>query len=149
MDSTTPATGPAPVGKLAPMNLEKLIDRYVALRDRKREVEKRHKEELKPFRTVMDEIEAMLMQYMQKSGIDHVATPGGTAYQVTKPSATIRDGSAFRQWVVKNERYDIVDWRANARAVFEYIRENEGKVPPGINASTYTTVNFRRPGEEE
>jgi hypothetical protein len=132
-----------------PLNINKLVDQYVQLRDKKRALELQHKEQLRPYSTVMEEIESLLLGHMQSAGIDSVATPGGTAYQITKLSATIRDGSAFREWVVTNQQFDIVDWRANAKAVFGYIKSNEGNVPPGVNASSYVTLGFRRPSDKE
>lgn len=149
MNRSTQASGASPAGKSVTLNINKLCEQYVALRDRKRALEAEHKETLAPYNKVMGELESKMLGYMQETGIDHVATPSGTAYQVTKPSATIRDGAAFRQWVVENAAYQIVDWRANANAVADFITDGDGVPPPGINFSTRTSVNFRRPNEKE
>ena len=149
MNSNVQAAGVSPVGKPSPLNVGKLIDQYIALRDRKREIESAHKATLVPFNKAMGEIEAKMLAHMQKSEVNSVNADAGTAYQTTKPSATIRDGAAFRQWVVETGAYQIVDWRANANAVAEFIAASEGSVPPGVNYSTRTSVNFRRPNEKE
>jgi len=149
MDSSAQAAGPSPEGVPSPLQLDKMIQSYIALRDRKRAIEAKHKEELAPYTKVMEEIEGKMLTHMQKSGSNSVNTDAGTAYKTTKLSATIRDGAAFRQWVVETGSYAVVDWRANANAVFEYIEDNGGVVPPGVNASTRVTVNFRRPNEKE
>lgn len=132
----------------APIDLGKLIDRFVALRDRKRELEAEHKAVLQPYDKLMDEIGAKLLKYMQDNNFDHVAAPGGTAYQTTRPSATIRDAAAFREYVIEQGMFDLVDWRANAKMVFEFIDSN-GFIPPGLNTSSFTKVNVRRPNEKE
>lgn len=129
--------------------LDKLIDRYIQLRDRRRLIEARHKEELAPFKKLMAEVEGVLLNYLQQTGIDSVATPGGTAYQSTKRSATIKDATAFRAFVVGNQLFDLVDWHANANAVFDYLEAHQGVPPPGVNPSSRVTVNFRRPNEQE
>jgi hypothetical protein len=149
MDRSVQTTGPSPEGAPSPLQLDKMIQSYVALRDRKRAIEAKHKEELAPYAKVMGEIEAKMLAHMQKLGTNSVNTDAGTAYQITKPSATIRDGAAFRQWVVETAAFGIVDWRANANAVSEYIEDNGGALPPGVNFSTRTTVNFRRPNEKD
>jgi hypothetical protein len=131
------------------LNVNKTVDNYIKLRDRKRELEAAAKEQVAPFIKLMGEIETQLLAYMQQTGVDSVATPGGTAYQSTVPRATIKDGAAFREWVINNDEFDLVDWKANPRAVQEYIANSRGQTPPGVNASTFTTVRFRRPGEEE
>lgn len=139
---------PAPAKPGVP-ELDKLIDRYVQLRDRKRAIEAQHKEQLAPFNSLMSEIEGMLLDYMQQAGVNSVNTPGGTAYQSTKRSASIKDGAAFRKFVVETSAFNLVDWRANANAVFDYIEAHGGSPPPGVNPSSRVTVNFRRPNEQE
>jgi len=126
-----------------------MIRRYVQLRDRKEELVKLHKEQLKPYNALMDELGNKLLDHMQKTGVNSMSSKLGSVYQLTKLSATLRDGSVFRQWVVDNNEYGLVDWRANAPAVFEWIKENGGQTPPGLNVSTFTTVGVRRPNEKE
>ena len=133
----------------APVKLSNLIDKYVALRDRKRELEAEYEERVRPINAVMEEIGAILLQHMQDTGAEHIATPAGTAYQATKRSAAIRDKQAFRQYVVEAGAFDMLDWKANATAVFKFIEEHNGSPPPGINPSSRTTVNVRRPNEKE
>jgi hypothetical protein len=129
--------------------LDKLINQYVQLRDRKRALEAQHKAQLAPYNKVMAEVEGMMLDYMQRAGVDSVSTPGGTAYQSTKRSASIKDGAAFRKFVVETGAYNLVDWRANANAVFDYLNDHAGNPPPGVNPSSRVTVNFRRPNEQE
>jgi hypothetical protein len=130
------------------VNLSKLIDQFVTLRDRKRELERQHKAAVKPYDQLMDEISGQLMKVMQDGNVESLSTEGGTAYQVTKHSATIRDAAAFREYVIEQGIFDLVDWRANANAVFKFVEE-VGFVPPGLNTSTFTKVNVRRPNEKE
>lgn len=137
------APGPKPVP-----SLKQLIASYVALRDRKRLMESQHKEALKPINEVMEEIEGHLLAMMQRDGVNSLATDGGTAYQSVKRRAPIKDRTAFRDFVISQQQFDLVDWKANAPNVFDYIEANGGKVPPGLNPSSYTEVNVRRPGEE-
>jgi hypothetical protein len=139
---------PGPASPGVP-ELDKLINQYVQLRDRKRTLEAQHKAQLAPYNKVMSEVEGMMLDYMQKAGVDSVSTPGGTAYQSTKRSASIKDGAAFRKFVVETGAYNLVDWRANANAVFDYLGAHEGNPPPGVNPSSRVTVNFRRPNEQE
>lgn len=149
MDNNTAATPGVSPGPPPALDLNKLIDHYVQLRDRKRLMESQHKEALKPFNALMEEIEGRLLKHMHDTGATSIATPGGSAYQTTKKSATIKDGSAFRTFVVSNQKFELVDWRANAIAVFDFIKESGGQPPPGVNASTYVSVGVRRPNEED
>lgn len=139
---------PGPASPGVP-ELDKLINQYVLLRDRKRLIEAKHKAELAPYLKVMSEIEGMMLEHMNKLGTNSVNTDAGTAYQTTKRSASIRDGAAFRKFVVETSAYNLVDWRANANAVFDYLNAHDGNPPPGVNPTSRVTVNFRRPNEQE
>lgn len=139
---------PAPAAPGVP-ELDKLIDRYVRLRDRKRALEAEHKEQLAPYNKLMSEVEGVLLDYMQRAGTTSVTTAGGTAYQSTKRNASIKDGAAFRKFVVETGQFNLVDWRANANAVFDFIEANGGNPPPGVNPSSRVAINFRRPNEQE
>lgn len=146
MDSNgAPHSGASP-----PMpDINKLIDSYVALRDRRRKLEASHKQALEPYKKIMDELGQKLLAIMQATGVDSLTGTGGNAHKITKLSATIKDGTAFRAFVVQNGLFELVDWRANANAVFEYINENNGVPPPGVNPSSYVSVGVRRPNEKE
>ena len=142
MESNTPTPG------VKPPDINKTVAQYIAVRDKKKLLEAQHKEQLKPFTSLMEEIEGLLLNYMQRTGSNSIATDGGTVYISTVPRATIGDAAAFRSWVIANNLFELADWRANAPRIMDYIDEHNGQTPPGVNPSTYTSVRFRRPGEE-
>lgn len=142
MDNNKPTSGVT-----SPPDINKTVAQYVALRDKKRLIEKQHKDQLAPFNNIMAELENLMLSYMQRTGSNSIATDGGTAYLSTVPRATIKDPAAFRSWVIANNMFDLADWRANAPRVMEYINDNGGKVPPGVTPSSFTSVRFRSPGE--
>jgi hypothetical protein len=131
------------------LDLNQLVDNYVSLRERKRAIEAAHKEQLKPYNKLLDEIGGKLLAYMQEQNVDSVSGPGGTVHQITKRSAVIRDSQAFREFIIETGDFELLDLKANAPAVFDYIKEHEGVSPPGVHASTFTTVGVRRPNEKE
>jgi len=144
-----PTPGVSAPGPKQPLTVNQLIDSYVQVRDRKRLIESQHKEALKPYNEVMGQLEGQLMEAIQRAGVQSLTGTGGTAYLSTKKRATIKDGTAFRAFVIDNKEFDLVDWRANANAVFDFINAHNGSPPPGVNPSSYTEVNVRRPGEKE
>src|SRR5262245_31036548 len=101
MDSlSTPGVAPA-----SPFDIDKLVSQYIALRNRKEAIEQTPKTELATLKEIMDKLEAKLLSYMQDAKLDHVASPSGTAYRSTRLSATIKDGKAFREYVIGNSAY--------------------------------------------
>lgn len=126
-----------------PQNIEELVEQFVKLRDRLKEADDDHKKKTKAAREYLDKLNGKLLERLNEIGGESVKTAAGTVYRTTRRSATIADGDAFRQFVIANEAFDIVDWRANATAVDDFIR-SEGSPPPGVNFTTAFTVGVRR-----
>jgi hypothetical protein len=126
-----------------PQNVDQLVDQYVRLRDKLKEADDAHKKKTEQARAYLLTLNGKLLEQLAAVGGESVKTPHGTAYQSTKRSASIADGDAFREYVINNGEFDLVDWRANANAVDDFIKEH-GAVPPGVNFSTMITVGVRR-----
>lgn len=126
-----------------PQNIDELVSQYVRLRDKIKEAEDAHKAKLKNAKEHLENLNNTLLDRLNQLGGDSVKTQHGTVYRTTRRSATIADGDAFRQFVITNEAFDLVDWRANANAVDDFIKEQQAP-PPGVNFSTAFTVGVRR-----
>lgn len=131
-----------------PFDAEKRIGQYVALRDKKKEIEERHKAELKPLNDAMEMLESMLLAHLNNTKQDSASCSTGTAYKGSRVSAKIVDASLFRRHVIGSEAWDLVDWKANSTAV-QAIVDDTGEPPPGINYSKTITLGVRRKGSTQ
>lgn len=138
-DQTTTETGAPPL----PDTIDELVGQMVKLRDTLKAADDAHKERTKVAREYKEMIEGKLLEKLNEIGGESVKTEHGTAYRTTRRSASIADGNAFRGFVVDNDAFDLVDWRANANAVDDFIK-SAGTPPPGVNFSTTFTVGVRR-----
>jgi hypothetical protein len=126
-----------------PQNIEELVEQFVKLRDRLKEADDEHKKKTKDAREYLDKLNGKLLERLNEIGGESVKTAAGTVYRTTRRSATIADGDTFRQFVISTEGFDLVDWKANANAVDDFIK-SEGTPPPGVNFTTAFTVGVRR-----
>ena len=126
-----------------PLNIEELVSQYIRLRDRIKEAEDAHKAKLKDAKDHLEKLNNSLLERLNEVGGESVKTAVGTVYRTTRRTASIADGDAFRQFVISNEAFDLVDWKANANAVDDFIK-NETAPPPGVNFSMTFTVGVRR-----
>jgi hypothetical protein len=131
MDAETPVDG------------SQWIADYVAVRDMKAKLEEAHKERVAQYNELLAKLEVKILQFLQEHNIDTVSSKAGTAYVRTVKSASIADGELFKGFVLNNEAFELVDWKANANAVSDYITEN-GAAPPGVNFSTMQKIGVRR-----
>lgn len=126
-----------------PDTIDALVEQMVKTRDRLKEADDAHKEKTKVARDYKERLENALLAKLNEVGGESVKTVHGTVYRTTRRSASIADGSVFREYVIDNGAYDLVDWKANANAVDDFIK-NEGTPPPGVNYNTAYTVGVRR-----
>lgn len=126
-----------------PPNFNLRIAQYVKLRDKIKELEDKHKAELKPYRETLEQLNGAMLNALSAIGSDSTSTEAGTVYRTMKKSASIADASAFWNYVVANNAWDLIDKRANVTAVADFIEEHKSP-PPGVNFNTRFEVGVRR-----
>jgi hypothetical protein len=142
-------TDEAPKAPQFPDKIEECVEQYVKLRDAISKADENHKIKTSGAREYLELLGGAMRDKLTDIGADSAKTPAGTVYKTIKKSATVADGSVFRKYVVDNAAFDLVDMRANAPAVSEYVSQNGGIAPPGLNYSTRVEVGVRRPTSKE
>jgi hypothetical protein len=132
-DQATEAASPA-----------RLIEEYIALRDAKKHADETYAEFIKVnYADRMDELERVLLDTLNKLGVDSLAGQSGTVYRKLSTSVTVADAREFRRHVIGDEDWDVIDWRANKTAINDRV-ENGEALPPGVNRTTFFSVGIRR-----
>lgn len=126
-----------------PDNIDELCRQYVTLRDKIKEADDAHKKKTQNARDHLEKLNSKLLERLNDVGGESVKTQSGTVYRSTKRSASIQDGDAFRRFVIGGDYFDLVDWRANANAIDDFIKENDAP-PPGVNFTQHFVVGVRR-----
>jgi len=116
---------------------------YIKLRDTKKEKDEAHKESLKKLVMAMDRIEAGLLEFLNTSGAQSIASAAGTAYKSTKVSASVEDKNAFMAFVKETEQFEALDVKANTTFVKDYMEDNQ-EAPPGVKVSQMNTIGVQR-----
>ena len=140
--TTTP--GPGHNNPPEDIDIAKRIGQYVALRDKKKAIQDKHKAELKPYNDALETLEMVMLGYLNQINTDNTSAKGvGTVYKTIKKSASIADGAEFQRHVIGTESWNLIDWKANATAVETFMQEHEQPVP-GVNFTQHVTVGVRR-----
>lgn len=122
--------------------LSEASEGFVKLRNRKKEIQGRHKEELAPLNDQMKKLEAYLLQTMNQQGITGCGTETHTVYQNNRSSVKIEEWGPFLQWILENEAWDFLAKRAADAPVKQYLEEH-GHLPPGLSISTEQILGVR------
>lgn len=129
------------------VDFETRVAQYVKLRDVIKDKEAKFKEEIKPYKELLDGLNSILLNHLNTVGGNSVSTDAGTVYRTEKNSAALSDPAAFMDYVITNEAFDLMDRKANVTAVKEFIKEHSAP-PPGVNFSSVFVVGVRRPTGE-
>lgn len=126
----------------------KRTTQYVKLRDMKKEIKDRHTQELAPLNGTMEKLEALFLRELNVSKQDSAKAASGTVYKTVKKTVSLEDAAEFRRYVIGGEQWDLVDMRANAAAVEDFIKVT-GQLPPGVKYSEIEEVGIRRGTKRE
>ena len=124
-------------------NLQGLVEKYVAARDKKLKIATEAKERMAKIDVVLDKIEAVLLAAFDEAGVDSVKTAEGTAYKSSRSSYSVVDWESCFNFIKANEYFHMLERRVNKTAIDDYKKEN-GEIPPGLNARVEVTINVRR-----
>ena len=124
-------------------DIKQRVEQYIAIRDKIKAEEEAHKEKQKPLKDALEQLAGVLMQFMTETGSDGIKTDAGTCYVTTRWSASLADADAFMRFVRETGNFDLLDRKANATAVRDYVEANT-TLPPGVNLSSIQQVGVRR-----
>ena len=128
-------------------DVQKWIGQYVAVRDAKKRLEDEQEAAVKVYKDILLALEGKLQAFFTETGQDSAPTGAGTAYLSTTYRASIADKQMFTNFVIEKARWDLLDWKANAKAARAYVKEWKA-LPPGVNLTGVTKVRINRPGQK-
>lgn len=121
-----------------------LIALYIQVRDQKGEMAEKHAAEMKPLQDALNALDAKMMDICNMSGTDALKAKGiGTATKSVKRSASIEDPDSFKNFVITNQRWDMVSWSVKVDAAEQFVSEHKA-LPPGVKISAYNVMSVRR-----
>lgn len=125
-----------------PSKYDLRVGQYLQVRDAIRELKERHTAELKPLNDLKNRLSSWLISHLEADGAKSVRTDYGTVYSTTKWSASLSDPKAFMDYVIENNRFELLDRKANVTAVRTYTEENGGE-PPGARLTQEIEIGVR------
>jgi hypothetical protein len=126
------------------VTVDKVIAKYMRLRERKAAIEAEVKEQLEAVKTDMAKLEAWLMKKLDEDGLTSFKTDHGTAFLTTTDFANVEDWDATLKFIIENKAYDMLQRRVSKDAVRAHIDDTK-EVPAGIKYGTKLEISIRKP----
>ena len=127
--------------------MDKLAKAYLKIRAAKSELTQQYEAQLADLDAQENELETAMKDQMLAMGTKSMRTDFGTVMLGTKTRYTTQDWGSFKEFVIKNDAVDLLERRIAQRNMAQFLEENPGKVPPGLNADTQYQISVRKPSK--
>ena len=92
-----------------------------------------------------EQVSIAMRDKMKELGVNSVRTDHGTVTMLKKTRYYTQDWDSFKNFVLENQAVDLLERRIAQRNMTQFLEENPGLVPPGLNAESKFDVSVRKP----
>ena len=120
--------------------MDELVSQFVMIRDHRSALEKQKVS----AKEKMDKIGFEIQKRAIAQGVTSFATPAGTAYQNTKEYAVVLDWDKALEYILANDLKHMLPKSVKKAALKEFMEENDGLKPDGLDMGSKTETAVRR-----
>lgn len=128
-----------------PIPLDKLARVYRKMQAKVQELTAVYESEVEKIKAQQDAVKTAMKDQMLALGVKTVRTDEGTVVLSTKTRYNTQDWDSFKQFVVQHEAVDLLERRIAQGNMAQFLEENPGLVPPGLNSMTEYAISVRKP----
>ena len=125
--------------------LDRLAKVYRKIRDQISELTKEYDTQVEVLKAQQEEIKNAMKDQMQALGVTSVRTPQGTVVMSVKTRYLTADWDSFKKFVVEHDAVDLFEKRIAQGNMKQFLEENPGVVPPGLNSNAEYDISVRKP----
>jgi len=125
--------------------LDKLVKIYRKLRTKMTELTQEYDTKTEVLKAQQDEIKNAIKEQMKAMGVTSVRTTEGTAVMSVKTRYTTQDWDSFKKFMIEHEAIDLLEKRIAQTNMAQFLEENPGVVPPGLNSASEYDISVRKP----
>lgn len=128
--------------------IDQLVKVYVRIRDAKTEIKRAYEKEAAALDAQLERVATELKARAQADGVDGFKTEFGTVYLSETMKTSCADWAAFGEFLKTHDPLEFMEKRVSSTAVKEYMKQNQGQLPPGISIFKEIEARVRRAGEK-
>jgi hypothetical protein len=125
--------------------LDRLAKVYRKIRDQISTLTKEYDTQVEVLKAQQEEIKNAMKDQMQALGVTSVRTPQGTVVLSVKTRYSTADWDSFKKFVVEHDALDLYEKRIAQGNMKQFLEENPGVVPPGLNSNAEYDISVRKP----
>ena len=125
--------------------LDKLAKVYRKIRTRIQELTTEYETQVEGLKTTQQEVSNAIKDHMLQTGLKSVRTDEGTIILSQKTRYSTHDCDAFKSFVLEHQVLDLFEKRIAQLNMKQFLEENPGVVPPGLNSDSEYAITVRKP----
>ena len=125
--------------------LDKLAKVCRKIRTRIQELTTEYETQVETLKAQQQEISNAIKDHMLDTGLKSVRTDEGTIILSQKTRYSTYDWDAFKSFVLEHQVLDLFEKRIAQTNMKQFLEENPGVVPPGLNSDSEYAITVRKP----
>jgi hypothetical protein len=125
--------------------LDKLAKVYRKIKSQIDTLTQEYDTQVEALKAQQDQIKFAMKDTMKALGVSTVRTEFGTVSLVTKTRYSTQDWDSFKKFILEHEVVDLLEKRIAQTNMANFLEENPGVLPPGLNAMTEYDISVRKP----
>ena len=125
--------------------LDKLAKIYRKLRSKIADLTQEYDTQVEVLKAQQDEIKNAMKDQMKALGVTSVRTPEGTVVLSVKTRYSTQDWDEFKKFILAHEAIELLEKRIAQTNMKQFLDENPGVVPPGLNSTSEFDISVRKP----
>jgi hypothetical protein len=125
--------------------MDKLARLHRKMQARIQEITREMEAKIEEVKRQQDAVDMAIKDIMLASGAKSVKTADGTVILGEKTRFYAQDWDAFKEFVKQRDALDLLEKRIAQRNMAQFLEDNPGDVPPGLNSTSEYTVSVRKP----
>lgn len=127
------------------MPLDRLAKIYRKIRASIDVLTQEYDQKVEVLKAQQDELKNAMKDQMKALGVTSVRTPEGTVVLSVKTRYNTQDWESFKEFVKENDALDLLEKRIAQGNMAQFLTDNPGLVPPGLNTLSEYDVSVRKP----
>lgn len=145
ISNTAAQQAKAEADALAAIPMDKLAKVYRKMATKIQELTAEYDAAVEEIKRQQDAVKNALKDQMLVMGVSSVRTDNGTVVLSTKTRYNTQDWDSFKEFIKEHDAIDLLEKRIAQTNMAQFLEENPGVVPPGLNSMTEYAISVRKP----
>ena len=125
--------------------LDKLAKIYRKIKTEIDTLTREYDTKIETLKASQDQLKFAMKDQMKALGVKSVNTAFGTLSMVNKIRYSTQDWDSFKKFMIENDALDLLEKRIAQTNMAQFLEENPGVVPPGLNAFSDFEIRVTKP----